>query len=652
MNGQTCVSLGVAGVAVCILAACGSSNNITGNGDTGGRDSTPPSVRTVSPAAGATDVSSTTSVQVTFSEPLDPTSVSPTTFHVDSVSGTTSVSGASATFSPDTALAAGTAYVITVDGVRDTAGNAMASPFTSSFTTTAPPLASRAGPDQDVAFGANVQLDGSGSIGAGLSYAWTQVYGPSVGSLSGAKPTFTAPGDAATLAFELVASSGGTAAAPDTVVVQVLEDPAHAYFVSPSGSDANGGTRAAPFATIGAAITAADNDGNGGDVYVAAGDYPESIALASRVSIYGGYDPVTWYRDTAHDTTTIHGGSTAIAGNNTNGLTLEGLAIVAAPAADSGQSSIGVLLYNSGQGGREIKLFGDAITAGAGFIGHFGAAGGKGADGGAGAKGGAASSSCSAGKGATTPSGSYHGGNGGSGGNGGGSDGGAGGGYGGSAGSGGGWPAGGGSSGHAGDSGGTGSPGTAGDSVGTMDVTGYVTADGGTGGAGGRGSGGGGGGGGGGDSFTCGGGGGGGGAGGIGGFGGQGGQGGGGSIGVLLAGTTVALLQNNSITTSAAGAGGDAGSGGAWGNGGAYGAGGSSAFGLGGGGHGGAGGHGGTGGVGGGGGGGPSVGILEDLNANTTRSGNSISVGAAGSGGASTKNAGRAGVSETYHKMS
>ena len=163
MNGQTCVTLGVAGIAACILAACGSSNNITGNGDTGGRDSTPPTVQTVSPAAGATDVSTAASVQVTFSEPIDPTSVTATAFAVGSVSGAIDASGTNATFTPDAPLDPGASYTVTVTGVRDTAGNAMASPFTSSFTTTAPPLASNAGADQDVAFGAGAQLDGSGS---------------------------------------------------------------------------------------------------------------------------------------------------------------------------------------------------------------------------------------------------------------------------------------------------------------------------------------------------------------------------------------------------------------------------------------------------------------------------------------------------------
>ena len=61
--------------------------------------------------------------------------------------------------------------------------------------------------------------------------------------------------------------------------------------VCPSGAGANAGKQAAPFAAIAAAMTAADNDGNGGDLYVAAGDYQESVSLKSRVSIYGGARP-------------------------------------------------------------------------------------------------------------------------------------------------------------------------------------------------------------------------------------------------------------------------------------------------------------------------------------------------------------------------
>lgn len=83
-----------------------------------------------------------------------------------------------------------------------------------------------AGPDQTKNEGTLVTLDGSGSNGLSLTYAWTQVAGPPV-ALTGANtasPTFTAPmvpAAGATLTFQLVVTSGGIDSDPDTVNVHV-----------------------------------------------------------------------------------------------------------------------------------------------------------------------------------------------------------------------------------------------------------------------------------------------------------------------------------------------------------------------------------------------------------------------------------------------
>jgi surface protein len=87
-----------------------------------------------------------------------------------------------------------------------------------------------AGPDQTVASGAVVTLDGSGSLdaeGEALAYSWTQTSGTAVtlSSASAAQPSFTAPtiapGTLTTLVFSLIVSDGSAASAADTVTITV-----------------------------------------------------------------------------------------------------------------------------------------------------------------------------------------------------------------------------------------------------------------------------------------------------------------------------------------------------------------------------------------------------------------------------------------------
>lgn len=114
-------------------------------------DTTPPTVTARSPAASATGVSIATTVTATFSKSMDPATITTANFQLQTgsnspISATVSYAGNTATLTPSSALAASTTYTATVKGgatgVKDLAGNALASNVIWSFTTEAQPCAS------------------------------------------------------------------------------------------------------------------------------------------------------------------------------------------------------------------------------------------------------------------------------------------------------------------------------------------------------------------------------------------------------------------------------------------------------------------------------------------------------------------------------
>ena len=109
-------------------------------------DTTPPTVSSISPSAGATSVSATTTVRATLSEAMTAGSITAATFVLrDSTNATVSAtvsynaSTRVATLTPAQALGASKTYTATIvggsSGVKDAAGNPLATNFTSSFTT-------------------------------------------------------------------------------------------------------------------------------------------------------------------------------------------------------------------------------------------------------------------------------------------------------------------------------------------------------------------------------------------------------------------------------------------------------------------------------------------------------------------------------------
>ena len=96
-----------------------------------------------------------------------------------------------------------------------------------------------------------------------------------------------------------------------------------ALYASPSGSDANPGTREAPLRTVAAAIAAAAP--NGADVFLAGGTYAEDqFTLASGVSLFGGFDPSFTDRDPAANVTILSGGTTAMTGGGIGDVRVDG----------------------------------------------------------------------------------------------------------------------------------------------------------------------------------------------------------------------------------------------------------------------------------------------------------------------------------------
>jgi hypothetical protein len=118
---------------------------------TGASDTTAPTVVSKTPAAGASGISTASTVTATFSEAIAPATVNTTTFELRNASNALvpaavayDVATKTATLTPSAALAANSVYTARLRGggtdprIKDLAGNALAADLTWSFTTAAP----------------------------------------------------------------------------------------------------------------------------------------------------------------------------------------------------------------------------------------------------------------------------------------------------------------------------------------------------------------------------------------------------------------------------------------------------------------------------------------------------------------------------------
>jgi hypothetical protein len=107
-------------------------------------DLTSPAVTLTNPLNSATEVAIDHLIVITFSEPMDPTSINSLTYTLKqgstSVAGAVSYTGTAATFAPAGSLDYSKVYTGTItSGAKDIKGNALASNYTFSFTTVAAP---------------------------------------------------------------------------------------------------------------------------------------------------------------------------------------------------------------------------------------------------------------------------------------------------------------------------------------------------------------------------------------------------------------------------------------------------------------------------------------------------------------------------------
>jgi len=151
-------------------------------------DTTRPTVGTVLPLPSATGVAVNIHVSATFSELMDPLTVTTATFILRQ--GTTAIAGAvarvgnTATFTPTALLAYSTVYTATVStGAKDLAGNALLAPYNWSFTTGVAPDITKPTVSSTVPI--------SGAVGADRNANLTAVFSEAMAPLTITSTTFT-----------------------------------------------------------------------------------------------------------------------------------------------------------------------------------------------------------------------------------------------------------------------------------------------------------------------------------------------------------------------------------------------------------------------------------------------------------------------------
>jgi len=196
--------------ATLVIAGCGGGGSNSGGG--GGGGNTPPTVAVTTPASGAASVAITSAVTATFSEAMTASTITASTFTLTpqggpAVTGTVSYNSGTlaATFAPTAPLAYSTTYTATITtGVQSSAGTALASNYTWSFTTgpVPPPTVTAVTPTigaTGVAITSAVTATFSVAMNAATISGTTFTLTPQVGSAVAATVSYNAGNLTATL---------------------------------------------------------------------------------------------------------------------------------------------------------------------------------------------------------------------------------------------------------------------------------------------------------------------------------------------------------------------------------------------------------------------------------------------------------------------
>jgi methionine-rich copper-binding protein CopC len=298
-------------------------------------DTTPPTVTSSSPAAGATNVATSTAVTATFSEPVQSGTIS----FVLKDAGNNAVPASlsynattlTATLTPSAALAAATTYTATVSGAQDPSGNVM-SPVSWSFTTTAvgagpfsiwsasaAPVTA-ANPDtSSTELGVKFRSDSAGYIIGVRFYKGSTNTGTHVGSLWSstgtllAQATFT---NETASGWQEVVFSAPVAIAANTTYVASYHAP-NGHYAEDDNFFASGGVDNGPLHALAAGVDGA----NGVYAYGSSSLFPSSNYLSANYWVDVVFSPNVWMQNTAADFST--GTGTNVAVTNTSGGELQ-----------------------------------------------------------------------------------------------------------------------------------------------------------------------------------------------------------------------------------------------------------------------------------------------------------------------------------------